>query len=470
VTPPPSRDDTKAPVIRLGGTNHSLLRFVDRADAGWRLAERLERFRDRDPVVLGLPRGGVPVAYQVARSLDAPLDVIVVRKIGVPYQPEVAMGAIGEDGIRVLDPRVLSQCGVTESEFAAVERREREVLEARLRRYRRGRERIDLTDRVAIVVDDGVATGSTARVACRIARRLGAARVVLAVPVGPRETLRTLSEADEVVAVSEPEDFTAVGRHYLDFSPTTDDEVIVLLDRATHRYQEHGWASDMPDCDIDVSIPVGDLMLEGHLHLPEPARGVVVFAHGSGSSRHSPRNRFVADVLYQAGLGTLLVDLLSPAEERERVNVFDIELLAGRLAAVTAWVRRRPEAESCLVGYFGASTGAGAALWAAADSPGAIAAVVSRGGRPDLAMRRLVEVTAPTLLIVGGEDLAVLELNRKALAGLPPPSRLAVVEGARHLFEEAGTLAEAAILARDWFVRFLREDDGQEGIGAAMQR
>jgi len=455
-------------VIRLGGAKHSVVRFVDRADAGWRLAEQLERFRDVHPVVLGLPRGGVPVAYQVARALDAPLDVIVVRKVGVPYQPEVAMGAIGEDGVRVLDSRILSQCGVTEGEFAAAEQREREVLEARLRRYRGGRERIDLTDRVAIVVDDGVATGSTAKVACRIARLLGASRVVLAVPVGPPETLRNLAEADEVVAVSEPEDFTAVGRHYLDFSPTSDDEVIVLLDRATQRHREDGWAGQPADCDLDVSVPVGDLRMEGHLHLPEPARGVVVFAHGSGSSRHSPRNRFVADVLYEAGLGTLLLDLLSPAEERDRVNVFDIELLAGRLTAATEWVRRRPEAGSCRVGYFGASTGAGAALWAAADRPGTIDAVVSRGGRPDLAMSRLADVTSPTLLIVGGEDVAVLEFNRKALAGLPPPSRLAVVQGAGHLFEESGTLAEAAILARDWFVHFLLEDGVADGTATAQ--
>ena len=456
----------RAPVIRLSGARHGMLRFADRADAGWQLAERLERFRGSRPVVLGLPRGGVPVAYQVACSLDAPLDVIVVRKLGIPYQPEVAMGAIGEDGVQVMDQRIMAQCGVNERDVASVEAHEREVLEARLRRYRRGRERIDLTDRVAIIVDDGVATGSTAKVACRIARLLGAARVVLAVPVGPRETLANVPEADEVVAVSEPADFTAVGRHYLDFSPTSDDEVVVLLDRASRRYREQGWTEEAPDCDLDVVIPVGDLRLEGHLHLPEPARGVVLFAHGSGSSRHSPRNRFVADVLYEAGLGTLLLDLLTPAEERDRANVFDIELLAGRLLAATEWVRQRPEAKSCRIGYFGASTGAGAALVAAADSHGGIDAVVSRGGRPDLAMSRLADVTAPTLLIVGADDVAVLEMNRNALAALQAPSELRVVEGAGHLFEESGTLAEAAILATDWFTRYLLAE-GEQGEGAA---
>ncbi|MGD0882507.1 MAG: alpha/beta fold hydrolase [Acidimicrobiales bacterium] len=431
-------------------------RFVDRADAGWRLAERLERFRGTGAVVLGLPRGGVPVAYQVASAIDAPLDVIVVRKLGVPFQPELAMGAIGEDGVRVLDERVLAQTGVSAAEIAEVESAERAELESRIRRYRRGRDRTDLQGRIAIVVDDGIATGSTARVACRIARLLGAAKVVLAVPVGPSETLRNFAEADEVVAVSESDDFRAVGNHYVDFSPTSDDEVVVLLDRAARRYRAEGWEAEAVDCDIDVEIPAGGVTMQGHLHAPEPARGLVVFAHGSGSSRHSPRNRMVAEVLYDAGLGTLLLDLLTPGEERDRAFVFDIRLLADRLTAATEWARQQPETGSCRIGYFGASTGAGAALWAAADHPEWIDAVVSRGGRPDLAMPRLADVVAPTLLIVGSEDVAVLDLNKAALAALPPGrGELSVVPGATHLFEEPGTLAEAAILARNWFTRHL---------------
>jgi putative phosphoribosyl transferase len=180
---------------------------------------------------------------------------------------------------------------------------------------------------------------------------------------------------------------------------------------------------------------------------------VVLFAHGSGSGRHSPRNQFVADVLFRAGLGTLLLDLLTPEEELNRANVFDVELLASRLAAATRWLGDRPDAASCRVGYFGASTGAGAALWAAAG--GSVAAVVSRGGRPDLAGPRLADVRAPTLLIVGSADEAVLRRNQSARARLRCPSQLAIVEGATHLFEEPGTLAEAAILASDWFARYL---------------
>jgi putative phosphoribosyl transferase len=178
-----------------------------------------------------------------------------------------------------------------------------------------------------------------------------------------------------------------------------------------------------------------------------------MFAHGSGSSRHSPRNRYVAAMLNEARLATLLFDLLTPGEERDRANVFDIDLLARRLVDVTAWLRKEPELDGLPVGYFGASTGAAAALVAAAEPGAEVAAVVSRGGRPDLAGRRLEHVHAPTLLIVGGRDDIVLALNQQAQALLAAPdTRLAVVSGATHLFEEPGALPAVADLARGWFV------------------
>jgi putative phosphoribosyl transferase len=424
--------------------------FADRQDAGRRLAGRLSHFRGKDVVVLGLPRGGVPVAFEVATALDAPLDVIVVRKLGVPFQPELAMGAIGEGGFKVLNHDLVRRAGVTPHEVDVVERRERRLLDERVARYRRGRDRVDLAGRVAVVVDDGVATGATATVACDVARHLGASRVVLAVPVAPAGALAGMG-ADEVQCVATPEPFIAVGRHYRDFSTTGDDEVVALLDAAQRR--SHNRAA--PDCDEDVEVPIGSGHLSGHLHLPRTPRGIVVFAHGSGSSRHSPRNRFVASVLFDAGLGTLLLDLLTPGEEGDRARVFDIELLADRLLAAIRWLRARPDAGSVDVGIFGASTGAAAALVAAAQLGGDVGAVVSRGGRPDLAGSRLGEVESPTLLVVGGADHVVLELNRQAQAQLRCPNRLAVVPGATHLFEEPGALPEAARLARDWFVHHL---------------
>jgi putative phosphoribosyl transferase len=430
-------------------------RFRDRVDAGRQLAHRLEHLRGEDLVVLGLPRGGVPVAFEVADALQAPLDVIVVRKLGLPFQPELAMGAIGEGGFRVVDTGVVARARITSEEWRTVERHERGELEKRVARFRRGRQRLDLHGRVAVIVDDGLATGSTARVACDVARQLGAAKVVVAVPVAPIETNRDLTGADEFVCVDTARHFGSVGQYYDDFSPTSDEEVIVLLDAAEGRVRGVGRALEGLDCDIEVEIPADGVVLRGHLHLPDEARGVVVFAHGSGSSRHSPRNRFVASALYQGGLGTLLLDLLTPVEERDRSCVFDIELLADRLVAATRWVRARPDTSLARVGYFGASTGAAAALTAAAELGPRVAAVVSRGGRPDLARGHLADVSAPTLLLVGSRDPAVLDLNRQAQAHLTCPNRLTVVEGATHLFEEPGTLAEVAILAKAWFIEHL---------------
>jgi putative phosphoribosyl transferase len=207
--------------------------------------------------------------------------------------------------------------------------------------------------------------------------------------------------------------------------------------------------------DRDVEIPTDGVRLGGRLRLPSAVRAVVVFAHGSGSSRHSPRNTYVADVLHSAGLGTLLFDLLTDREARDRANVFDIPVLARRLDAVTAWLISQTPAEDLAVGYFGASTGAAAALWAAAEPGSEVAAIVSRGGRPDLAHPRLAAVRAPTLLIVGGDDIEVLRLNREAAAVMRCPHEVAVVPGATHLFEEPGTLQIAAAHGRDWFLRHL---------------
>jgi putative phosphoribosyl transferase len=210
----------------------------------------------------------------------------------------------------------------------------------------------------------------------------------------------------------------------------------------------------------EVLIPTDGVTLPGDLVVPRDAPGIVLFAHGSGSGRDSPRNRFVAGVLNAAGLGTLLFDLLTPEEEWNRANVFDIPLLAARLAGAAASLLGDPELATLRLGYFGASTGGAAALWAAAEPASTVAAIVSRGGRPDLALPRLAAVRAPTLLIVGGVDHEVLELNRLALAALRAPSRLSVVPGATHLFEEPGTLEEVAELARDWFQTWLARPRG----------
>jgi putative phosphoribosyl transferase len=510
--------------------------FLDRSDAGRRLADRMLHLRGEDVVVLALPRGGVPVAAEVARALGAPLDVIVVRKLGVPVQPELGMGAIGEGGVRIINPEVVAITHVTDAEIAAVERRERVELDRRARRFRGDRSRTPLAGRTAIIIDDGIATGSTARAACQVARAQGAARVVLAVPVAPPSACRALAaDADEVICLETPGHFLAIGEWYQDFSQTSDREVVSLLQRAAAERRQAETAhlaggsggtgrpipaaGPIPAAEVpapragpaptadgpspgagsaptaggsasgagpapladraspasgppppaggpapvpaagswggEVVIAAGSARLAGDLSTPGGGAGMVLFAHGSGSGRRSPRNRFVADVLATAGLGTLLFDLLTAEEEQDRANVFDIGLLAGRLGAATRWMHEQPGLAGARVGYFGASTGAAAALWAAAGPGGEVAAVVSRGGRPDLAMPRLAGVRAPTLLIVGALDDAVLGLNREAQRHLRCENHLAVVPGASHLFEEPGTLERAAGLARDWFTRYL---------------
>jgi len=209
--------------------------FADRTEAGRLLARQLEHLRGQDVVVLGLPRGGVPVAAEVARALGAPLDVIVVRKLGLPWHRELAMGAIGEGGAVVLDEEVLASSRVSDDGLAEVERAEQAELARRVALLRRGRNRVDLTGRVVVLVDDGIATGSTMRAACEVARSLGASRVVVAVPVAPAGMRRQLPVADELVCVREPARLRSVGEHYRDFSQTSEEDVVALLDSTAAR-------------------------------------------------------------------------------------------------------------------------------------------------------------------------------------------------------------------------------------------
>ncbi|MDH3260822.1 MAG: phosphoribosyltransferase family protein [Acidimicrobiia bacterium] len=419
--------------------------FRDREDAGRRLADRLEPFRSSDPVVIGLPRGGVVVAAEVARVLDAPLDVVVVRKLGAPGRPELGIGAIGEDGIRTLNQELINLLGVTGPELTEVEAQETDELARRVVAYRGNREPVAVAGRTIIVIDDGLATGYTARTALRVLRNRGAVRLILAVPVSARDTAKMLrEEADQVIALELPHGFGAVGQWYSDFRQTSDEEVIRLLMNAR---------SDEPPNQQDVWIPIENDRLPGILLVPSSPRGMVVFAHGSGSSRHSLRNQAVAGNLNAAGFGTLLFDLLTDEEAQDRANVFDIRLLANRLTSAIDWLGGLPAMPNVSIGLFGASTGAAAALLASIGMN--IAAVVSRGGRPDLVGPRLPAVTTPVLLIIGSRDETVVELNRTAAAGLSGPCEISIVPGAGHLFEEPGALEDVAARAITWFARWL---------------
>jgi putative phosphoribosyl transferase len=415
--------------------------FEDRREAGRRLAEALATVAADGLVVLALPRGGVPVGVEVAHALGAPLDVLVVRKLGAPANPELGVGAIAEDGVRVLDAGHARAVGMTQPLLDETVEREQRELERRVARYRGDRAPAEVRDRVVVIVDDGLATGLTMLAAIRAVRRRGAARVIAAVPVGAGDSVALVAqEADDVVCLQTPADFGGVGRWYRDFAAVPDEEVIELLGGPRRRppAQEHQVAS-------------ADRSLTGDLTVPEHPIGLIIFAHGSGSSRLSPRNREVAASLRRAGMATLLMDLLTVEEDTRRELRFDIPLLAHRLGQAIAWAREQPPTRGLPIGLFGASTGAAAALVAAADAGEDVAAVVSRGGRPDLAGGALARVTAPTLLIVGGADPEVLALNRQAAEQLRCLHHVEVVPGAGHLFEEPGALDHVCNLAVRWF-------------------
>ena len=429
------------------------LPFADRDDAGRRLAAELVKRSFDAPLVYALPRGGVPVAAEIAEALGAPLDLILVRKIGAPRNPEVALAAIveGDPPERVLNEEVMRQSGADQ---AYLERETgRQIAEMKRRRelFLGSRSRTEPGGKTAIVVDDGLATGATMKAALIALRRWGASRVVVAVPVAPASEIPALREvADEVICLVADRQFRGVGSAYLDFHQLSDEETIGYLRRA--------WtvaATTAAGSTLHRAVAIPPLGLLGDLVVPPDPRGVILFAHGSGSSRLSPRNRAVAERFNHLGFATLLMDLLTPPEAEDRRNVFDIPLLAERLVEADLWIAAEPELADLPLGLFGASTGAAAALVAAAELGSSVSAVVSRGGRPDLAGPRLSEVTAPTLLIVGGDDREVLNLNRRAHAALFCEKHLRIVPGAGHLFEGRGELEAVTEMAGAWFQHYL---------------
>ena len=430
------------------------VRFADRRDAGRRLAALLSDFRYEDPIVVGIARDGMPVAAEVAGALQAPLEVVVVRELTVPENPEHPIGAIAEGDIVIIDDGAVRRLGLSTAQLDAMVGRGRQDLARRLARDYAARPRLAVAGRTVLLVDDGLVDTHRAQAAAHWLRQRGATRIVLAAPVAARESTQELCDWVDDVVCAERAGLWSTQYWYKDFAPTSNEEVSALLAEPTGGVTR----------EVAIEVETG-LTLSGELTVPWGAhgRGVVAFAHGAGSNRLSPRNQQIARLLNDAGFATLLFDLLSPREERDRASVFgshrpdvpELALLARRLVATTHWLRRQPETARLALGYFGASSGSAVALLAAAELRAGVRAVVSRGGRPDLAQTRLGEVLAPVLLVVGGADTAVLPLNRQAQTHLCCENELAVVPAATHLFEQPGALEQVAQLTIDWFTKHL---------------
>lgn len=430
--------------------------FSDRRHAGQLLAQKLKQYKNSNAVILALPRGGVPIASEVANILTAPFDVLIVRKIGAPFQSELAVGAICEDGEPNWNESILSNLELKSNDVEKTVIAERRKIKNQIKTFRKSRELMPLEMKTVIVVDDGLATGATMLAAIQYLKKKAVARIVVAVPIAASSSATKLrSMVDEVIAVEEREDLRSVGQWYENFSQVSDAEVIDLL---------NGRNVSSEKIQRELEIQVGKTQLKGDLTAFSSMKALIIFVHGSGSSRKSPRNQQVANDLNENGFGTFLFDLLSKQEAEDRRNVFNIDFLSERLVSVTKWLRGRPGLKTIPIGFFGASTGAGAAIQAAAklceivgeiegeaiSKTEFIYAIVSRGGRPDLAGGALRAVRAPTLLLVGGQDVGVIELNQNAQRSLSN-CELSIIPGATHLFEEPGALEEVSSQAIEWF-------------------
>jgi putative phosphoribosyl transferase len=409
-----------------------MIQFRDREDAGRRLAQLLVGKKIEHPIVLGIPRGGVPVALEVARALRGELGVVVARKLRAPGQPELAIGAVSSTGVAYINHRLAEECGADERYLADEQARQTEEASRREAEFD-GHRHAPVSGRTVIVVDDGIATGATAIAALRSMRWAGAKRVIFAVPVGPPETIETMRrEADEVYCLAVEPDFFAIGQFYADFRPFENDEVRKVLDefeRGASAVQRRR-----------ATIRRDGVNLAALLAVP-PGSGAspcVVFIHGLGSGKDSPRNTVIAERLLDAGFATLLFDLSGHGESDDDPR--GDEAFGDDLTAVYNWVQAQPGIDATQLMLAGSSMG------------GVVAAEAVRGGRlkpppvavvlraPPVGPGDLDTITTPTLVVVGSHDPLLATVEMAAAAS--PAARLSVIPRAGHLFEEPGALDE----------------------------
>lgn len=445
--------------------------FRNRQEAGSQLARLLHFWTGRsDVLVLALPHGGVETGFAIARHLDVPLDILLARKLGVPGHEDTAFGAIAPGGFRYIDQSVVQAAGMAPEEIEKSIEQTQESLRRQDRLYRANRAPLDVSGRTVILADDGIATGASIRVAIQALRAMHPARLIVAVPVAPASIIeRFRGDVDEFFCLYQPQAVRAVGQFYWDFSPVSDEEVVEILERAAELHRNGG----APGADYvarpavqgdgfqgGVVLQTATARLEGALSLPASAVGLVLFVHGSSSRRYSPRSRSLAKILQSQRLGTLLFDLLTDEEDlpdqRKAGYRLEIPLLAQRLIDAVEWLTSQSSFRHLPLCYLGSGTGAAAALLAAARRPEQVQAIVSHGGRPDLAGDALSQVQAPTLLVVGNADGVIIERNQQALATLGcAAKKLITVPGATYPFEDLGTLAPVGQHAAEWFLTHL---------------
>jgi predicted phosphoribosyltransferase/dienelactone hydrolase len=381
------------------------------------------------------------MAKLIADELGGDLDMILVKKIGHPLHPEFALGSVTEDG-EVLLGIGAKKYGLSEPMLAEYALEQIDYLNKKRQIFSGGKPAIDRRDRIIIIVDDGIATGATMSAAIESLKAKSPKKIIVASPVASAEAVGLLEGLGaEVRTVMVPEFFGAVGYYYENFTQVSDAEVGAFF---------HVKATE-------VNIERENMQLKGVIGLPEAARSVVIFAHGTDSSRLSPRNQMVAATLNRHGIATILADLLTETESCQRSRVFNIDLLSHRLIEITHWACEQASFRGFKIGYFGASTGAGAAFVASAKLGSKIHAIVSRGGRPDLAAPYLSHVRSPTLLIVGKTDTNVVSVNESALKLLRCEKKISLISGASHLFAEPGALEAVADLSVSWFRKHFHE-------------
>lgn len=428
--------------------------FRDRIDAGQRLADALRPYHGSDAVVLGIPRGGVPVAAEVARLLGLPLDIVVARKLGAPGQPELAIGAVTANGGLYLNHDLIRDLGVDQAYLDSAVERKRAEARDRESRFRGGRPGPALAGRIAIVVDDGLATGATIRAAVQSVRHAGPAKLVVAVPVGAIESCASLrSEVDELVCLWTPDDFMAVGQFYDDFSPTEDDEVERILRAAS---------THTPDTDTAREITFQNRRgrrLAGTLLLPRAVERppVVVFAHGFNSSRRSSRNLMIAERLVASGLAAFLIDFTGHGDSEGEIREATVKQMADDLRSAIDHISAEAAVDAGRIGLSGSSSGGIVSVIEAARDERVRVLVLRSVPAGDL-FEPAAHIRATTLVIAGEADIPIVEEDRALAEVISGPHRFEVVAHAGHLFEGPGEMERVSDLSVGWFVSHLRAD------------